>query len=641
MNIQLFPILSLLFFLSKSCAVKLEKTNLLFITFDDLRPDLSIYGREFMITPNFERLARHSVTFDYSMCQVAVCNPSRDSLMTGLRPDTTGTVNFENSFNGVDSLPSLLVKNGYNTAASGKIFHWDHQDHNKWTHGVYLNNWYEYQSRENNFMNSSTMPDKVKKIEDFRDYDYVEHALQKFDQLIKLPNPFMLGMGFKLPHLAVHLPYKYYEMYKDPARMEKWKLSKHELRFPSSANEISYRCCADHSFKFMNEEGALRFNHSVKIGKVNEPFLQKMHDEMMQGYAGSITFLDDLLGKLLDYMDAHDLWKNTTVVLTSDHGMHNGEKGIWEKWTLFEESSRVPLLISHPHSPFKGKRYPYPVESIDIFATLDEILGLTRRHVDFAGDRPLLQGKSLAPVIFGDALYNKLFHSTSLLKSIFSTKIFSTYSVSENFVPITVEPISQDGLKGSPPIEVKLSYKNHMPIMKNQVAITQAIRCADKRLANPIPMALRLKRDEDYLATGFHKRTSPWRDCSVKKHTYDEKIPTIKQLVHNPFFDIENGIKVNLTSIQNYKDEYVLMGYSMRTSEFRYTCYFHFDRNTRTPLLNYPPFEEELYDHRNETLADFTKREIINLAIFPQFKTQCLKLRRQLLSILHKGNFRY
>lgn len=68
-----------------------KKTNFLLIMFDDLRPELSIYGNEGMITPNFERLAKRSVVFDYAFCQVSVCNPSRDSLLTGLRPDTVRT----------------------------------------------------------------------------------------------------------------------------------------------------------------------------------------------------------------------------------------------------------------------------------------------------------------------------------------------------------------------------------------------------------------------------------------------------------------------------------------------------------------------------------------------------------------------
>ena len=90
----------------------LKPMNLLFIMFDDLRPELSIYGREHMITPNFERLAKKSVVFDYVFSQIAVCNPSRDSMLTGLRPDTVGTYGFQASFRPHMVWPTQLARAG-------------------------------------------------------------------------------------------------------------------------------------------------------------------------------------------------------------------------------------------------------------------------------------------------------------------------------------------------------------------------------------------------------------------------------------------------------------------------------------------------------------------------------------------------
>lgn len=305
----------------------LKPTNLLFIMFDDLRPELSIYGREHMITPNFERLAAKSVVFDYSFCQVAVCNPSRDSLMTGLRPDSVGTYNFAHSYWPHIPLPAQLVKSGYNTAGVGKMFHWETSDKNVWSFDAWDNKWYDYQNFERGFMNSSTMPDRHLPIEKFRDYEFVEHAIETWKKMLKEPKPFMLGLGFKLPHLAVHIPYKYYEMYK--GKSHHWKLSKRELRFPTSTPEIAYRCCAEPEFHYMREEGGLRANRSMRIGDINSAIPEDMHDELMIGYVAAVTFVDTLLGKLLDFMDDNKLWETTTVVLSADHGMQNGEKGIW------------------------------------------------------------------------------------------------------------------------------------------------------------------------------------------------------------------------------------------------------------------------------------------------------------------------
>lgn len=213
---------------------KLRQTNLLLIMFDDLRPQLSVYGKNYMITPNFDRLAKRSVIFDYAFSQVAVCNPSRDSLLTGLRPDTLGNYNFQRSFWGHLPLPTQLIRSGYNTAGVGKILHWDGRNKDIWSYDQYDNDWYGYQGSEDNFMNSSTMPDKVRPEHKFRDHEFAHKAIQILNKIVKEPKYFMMGVGFKLPHLALHVPYEFYKLYNDKSKKEAWKLSKKELRFPPS-----------------------------------------------------------------------------------------------------------------------------------------------------------------------------------------------------------------------------------------------------------------------------------------------------------------------------------------------------------------------------------------------------------------------
>lgn len=142
--------------LSSSGAPKaLRQTNVLFIMADDLRPELSIYGKQHMITPNFERLAARAVTFDLALCQVAVCNPSRDSLLTGLRPDTMATYGFQTSYPPNILFPQHFIKAGYQTASYGKIRHWDGPDPGLWTHDHYNGDWYSYQNYEWDHMNST------------------------------------------------------------------------------------------------------------------------------------------------------------------------------------------------------------------------------------------------------------------------------------------------------------------------------------------------------------------------------------------------------------------------------------------------------------------------------------------------------
>ena len=296
--------------------------------FDDLRPELSIYGRNHMITPNFERLASRSVLFDKAIAQISVCNPSRDSLLTGLRPDTTGTYSFQSSYRPHLSLPMHLGRVNYTTASFGKIFHWEIDDRDVWTKELYENGWYEYQNYEREIMNSTTMADRTKPEEKFRDYDYTSKAIDRLRVMIAdKSHHFMLAMGFKLPHLQTHVPWKYYEPYLN--RTHLWKMSKKELRFPHSAPDVAYRCCAEPEFTFMIDHGAVRNPNKLSMGDINMAFTDQMYDELMLGYCAGISFVDAQLGRLLDVLDQTDAWSNTVVVLAADHGMHNGEKGIW------------------------------------------------------------------------------------------------------------------------------------------------------------------------------------------------------------------------------------------------------------------------------------------------------------------------
>ena len=306
---------------------KLEQTNLLFIMYDDLRPELSIYGRQHMITPNFERLAARSVVFDNAHAQIAVCNPSRDSLLTGLRPDTTGTYGFQSSFRPHLTIPTRLAKSGYQTASYGKINHWETEDKNIWSHQHWDDNWYKYQVTEAARMNSTVMPDRILPEEEFRDYIFASRSIETLKTLHASNQYFMLAVGFKMPHLALHVPYKYYDMYKNMNKP--WALTKKELQFPPSSPSVSYRCCADFFFSFMESEGAVKKSERIKVGDINDGFTDEMHDELMIGYSAAVTFADVQLGRLLDAVDQLELWGNLTVILTADHGMHNGEKGIW------------------------------------------------------------------------------------------------------------------------------------------------------------------------------------------------------------------------------------------------------------------------------------------------------------------------
>jgi iduronate 2-sulfatase len=221
------------------------------------------------------------------------------------------------------AFPALFAKGGYKTSAYGKILHWDGDDKNMWNHEQWDGGWYDYQGAEIPLMNASTMADKIKPEEEFRDYMYTSRAIDTMKKMHANQDLFMVSVGYKLPHLQVHVPFKYFDMYRDKQHM--WQRRKKELKFPNSAPVVGHKCCGQEEFRFMNEDGGKKAVKSAPIGKVGQAFTQQMHTELSWGYAAAVTFLDAQIGRLMDTIDELQLWHNITIVLTSDHGMHNGE----------------------------------------------------------------------------------------------------------------------------------------------------------------------------------------------------------------------------------------------------------------------------------------------------------------------------
>jgi iduronate 2-sulfatase len=306
------------------------RTNVLLIMFDDLRPLFYSYGERHMITPNFDRLASLSVIFDNANCQVAVCNPSRNSILTGLRPDTMGSYTFANTWMPHLTFPRHFAQAGYNVANYGKIFHWeDIEDKLDIGYGISKSKWYGYQKKEYDQLNSTVNPDRHTPEENYRDYIFTTKMINGLKNVSSRSEYFFLALGYKLPHIHLHFPWKYYDMYRSRAKI--WsKVSSRALQFPQTAPPISYRCCAYEEYRYLNEEGNARWNETLPtLRNLTRVFPRRMHKELMWSYSASITFLDTQVGRVLDAIEELGLWNNVTIVLTSDHGMHNGEKGIW------------------------------------------------------------------------------------------------------------------------------------------------------------------------------------------------------------------------------------------------------------------------------------------------------------------------
>ena len=370
------------------CALPLAadetRPNVLFIAVDDLRPELAAYGREKMVTPNLDRLARQGVRFERAYCNIATCGASRASLMTSLRPTPD---RFRNYLTRVDqdvphvvSLPALFKKHGYTTLSNGKIYHHQDDDSDAWSEPPWRPenrsiSWArpENQPTEKNgrwingpAFEAADMPEAI-----YPDYQICNRTLANLDQLAKDDTPFFLACGFYRPHLPFVAPQKYWDLYP-------------EDQIPLAANGYFPR---DLSRAFRYTWGELRSYRDIpKEGPVSAETAR----ELVRGYRASVSFIDAQVGRLLDALERLGLADNTIVVLWGDHGWQLGEHGFWCKHTNFEVATRVPLIIAAPGIP--GDRdCTRLVETIDIYPTLCDLTKIPKpAH---------LQGKSLLPLL--------------------------------------------------------------------------------------------------------------------------------------------------------------------------------------------------------------------------------------------------
>jgi iduronate 2-sulfatase len=366
-----------------------DKLNVLFFAVDDLRAEFGAYGADYIHSPNLDRLAKRGVTFNRAYCQQAVCSPSRSSVLTGTRPDTTKVwdlnTHFRKAIPDVITLPQHFKNSGYFTRGMGKLFHAGFDDPQSWSvpwvqpetkHGT-------YGLRENNAMvgpapkgkkkgsrgpafESSDVPDNT-----FHDGALADMAVAALRECAKKEQPFWLGVGFIRPHLPFVAPKKYWDLY-DPAKIT---LAPNPYP-PKGAPE--YAVVAG---------GELRSYHGIPPG----PIPDDMARQLKHGYYAAISYMDAQVGKVLDALDRLGLAEKTIIVLWGDHGWKLGEHGGWCKHTNVENDTRAPLLIAAPGLKSAGRHTDALAEFVDIYPTLAELCGLSLpKH---------LEGMSLLPVL--------------------------------------------------------------------------------------------------------------------------------------------------------------------------------------------------------------------------------------------------
>ncbi len=358
-----------------------SKPNVIFICVDDLRPNMGCYGDSRAVTPHLDKLAGRGVTFNNAYCQQAVCNPSRASVMTGLRPDQIGVTNLESHFRqrlpDVETLPQAFMRDGYQSIGIGKIFHGQKntQDDVSWSKPPVMN----LSQKKNEYVLEGNREGGKADAYEWSDVDdeayedgrIAKEAIRELKELKKSESPFFLAVGFKKPHLPFCAPKKYWELYDE----KMFAVVSHPQK-PTDAPAIAFHDCQE-----------LRGYRDIGQGEIGAAKVSKL----WQGYYACISYVDAQIGKIIDTLDELELTENTVIVLWGDHGYHLGEQGLWCKSTNFELDARTPLIISAPGVSKAGVHSQSIVEALDIYPTLADLCGLKTSGK--------LAGLSLRPVL--------------------------------------------------------------------------------------------------------------------------------------------------------------------------------------------------------------------------------------------------
>lgn len=389
------------------------RPNVLLICVDDLKPALGCYGDALARTPSIDRLAKRAVLFERAYCNQAVCSPSRNSLLVGLRPQTLGIYDLETNFrharaDGV-TLPQHFKQHGYHTQSLGKVFHVGHgnqDDTASWSVPSWKPDAAAYAlaesrpgaarraqraaranqndaARANQGGNQRRAKGAAYEAADVPDNTYGDGELgdeaiarlraaavgETADENSSPEDsakgaPWFLAVGFVRPHLPFVSPQKYWDQF-DRGKFELAKLQTPPSGAPSYAPQFG---------------GELRnYLDMPNSGRLDD----ELQRTLIHGYYAAASYMDAQVGRVLDELERLGLADNTIVVLWGDHGWHLGDHGMWCKHTNYEQAARIPLLISAPSAALgaatgaaTGVKSASFVESVDLYPTLCQLAGL-------------------------------------------------------------------------------------------------------------------------------------------------------------------------------------------------------------------------------------------------------------------------
>lgn len=358
-----------------------EKWNVLYIVSDDLNNSLGCYGHPLVKSPNIDRLAARGMRFDRAYCQFPLCNPSRTSFLTGLRPDQSTVFDnareFRTEVPKITTLPQLFQQHGYAVMRVGKLYHYGVptqigtdglDDKPSWQRVINPRgrdkddeptiftlqpgqfggtlSWLAAEGEDSEQTDGKGAAAVVQLLEEHKD------------------KPFFIACGFYRPHTPYVAPKPYFTHYPLAKLMLAGGPANDRDDIPRPA---------------------------LTVNPPHYGISEALQREAMQAYFASIEFMDAQVGHVLDALDRLNLADKTVVVFHSDHGYHLGEHGMWQKQSLFEESARVPVIVSTPGMKARGQASSRLVELIDLYPTVADVCGLPAPK--------WLPGKSFAPLL--------------------------------------------------------------------------------------------------------------------------------------------------------------------------------------------------------------------------------------------------
>ncbi len=365
-------------FAGPTSAASDDHPNILLIAIDDLNDWVGCLGHAQAKTPNIDQLATRGTLFTNAHCQAPICNPSRTSVMLGLRPSTTGIyVNspwFRRTERNKDrvTLSQYFAEHGYKTLTAGKIYHGSRQDPRSFEIvGAIPGQMSKLDERlRTDLPTKSRLWDfgaQQYPEEEFNDHLVASWAVERLKA--KHQKPFFMAVGFYRPHVPFYAPQRFFDRF--PIEKVKLPATKDDDRkdLPEAAVKLTHNLLPP-SHKWFEASGSWR--------------------AAVQAYYSSVSFTDTQVGRVIDALDESEHAKNTVIVLWSDHGFHLGEKQRWAKQSLWERSTRVPLIVSYPGGN-RNQRCSRPVELLSIFPTLVSLAGLPPAE--------FVEGRSIQPLL--------------------------------------------------------------------------------------------------------------------------------------------------------------------------------------------------------------------------------------------------